>query len=48
MTEWRCFDLQATIYGDLLSPKGGRISVPQGSGLGIAPDPDVVRVYRWN
>jgi L-alanine-DL-glutamate epimerase-like enolase superfamily enzyme len=48
MTEWRWFDLQATIYGDALSPKGGRISVPQGSGLGIDPDPDVIRIYRWN
>jgi L-alanine-DL-glutamate epimerase-like enolase superfamily enzyme len=47
MTEWRWFDLQATIYGDAFSPKGGRISVPQGSGLGIDPDPDVIRIYRW-
>jgi L-alanine-DL-glutamate epimerase-like enolase superfamily enzyme len=47
MTEWRWFGLQATIYGDALRPKGGRISVPQGSGLGIDPDPDVIRVYRW-
>ena len=47
MTEWRWFDLQAPIYGDALRPKGGRISVPQGSGLGIDPDPDVIRVYRW-
>jgi L-alanine-DL-glutamate epimerase-like enolase superfamily enzyme len=47
MTEWRWFDLQAPIYGDALRPKGGRISVPQGSGLGIDPDPNVIRVYRW-
>jgi L-alanine-DL-glutamate epimerase-like enolase superfamily enzyme len=47
MIEWRWFDLEATIYGDALSPKGGRISVPQGPGLGLAPDPDVIRVYRW-
>ena len=47
MIEWRWFDLEATIYGDALSPKGGRISVPQGPGLGTDPDPDVIRAYRW-
>jgi L-alanine-DL-glutamate epimerase-like enolase superfamily enzyme len=47
MIEWRWFDLETTIYGDALSPKGGRISVPQGPGLGIDPDPDVIRAYRW-
>src|SRR5580692_1671109 len=47
MIEWRWFDLEATIYGDKLSPKAGRISVPQGPGLGIDPDPDVIRAYRW-
>lgn len=48
MIEWRWFDLEAAIYGDALSPKGGRISVPQGPGLGLDPDPDVIRSYRWN
>jgi L-alanine-DL-glutamate epimerase-like enolase superfamily enzyme len=47
MIEWRAFDLEATIYGDRLSPKGGRISVPQGPGLGMDPDPEVIRAYRW-
>lgn len=46
MIEWRWFDLEATIYGDALAPKQGRISVPQGPGLGMDPDPDVVRTYR--
>ena len=46
MIEWRWFDLEATIYGAELSPKHGRISVPQGPGLGIEPDPDVVGKYR--
>jgi L-alanine-DL-glutamate epimerase-like enolase superfamily enzyme len=46
MIEWRWFDLEATIYGSALSPKRGRISVPQQAGLGIEPDPDVVRKYR--
>ena len=47
MIEWRWFDLEATIYGRALSPKCGRISVPQGPGLGIDPDPDVIKAYRW-
>lgn len=47
MIEWRWFDLEATIYGDALSAKRGRISVPQKPGLGIDPDPDVARMYRW-
>src|ERR1700720_1952852 len=47
MIEWRWFDLEATIYGHGLRPKDGRISVPQGAGLGIDPDPDVIKAYRW-
>jgi len=43
--EWCWFDLEAPIYGGALYPKGGRITVPQGPGLGIDPDPDVVRTY---
>ncbi|HLG81892.1 MAG TPA: mandelate racemase/muconate lactonizing enzyme family protein [Bradyrhizobium sp.] len=46
MIEWRCFDLEATIYGAALKPKHGRIAVPQGPGLGLDPDPDVIRTYR--
>ncbi|OBH37637.1 L-alanine-DL-glutamate epimerase [Mycobacterium intracellulare] len=46
MIEWRWFDLEASIYGDALTPKGGRITVPRGPGLGIDPDPEVVRAYR--
>jgi L-alanine-DL-glutamate epimerase-like enolase superfamily enzyme len=44
--EWRCFDLEATIYGPALQPKHGRIAVPRGAGLGIDPDPDVIRAFR--
>src|SRR5258706_644674 len=46
MIEWRWFDLEATIYGRALSPKRGRISVPQGAGLGIDPDADVIGKFR--
>lgn len=46
MIEWRWFDLEATIYGDALTPNRGRIQVPRTPGLGIEPDPDVIRTYR--
>jgi L-alanine-DL-glutamate epimerase-like enolase superfamily enzyme len=46
MIEWRYFDLEAQIYGDALVPEGGRVKVPQGPGLGIDPDPEVIRAYR--
>jgi len=46
MIEWRWFDVEAPIYGGALTPARGRISVPQGPGLGIDPDPDVIRAYR--
>ena len=47
MIEWRWFDLEAKIYRGKLSPEAGRISVPQGPGLGTDPDPEVIRTYRW-
>lgn len=46
MIEWRRFDLGAQIYGDALAPIDGRVQVPQGPGLGIEPDPGVIRAYR--
>jgi L-alanine-DL-glutamate epimerase-like enolase superfamily enzyme len=45
MIEWRYFDLEAQLYGSVLTPVTGRISVPQGPGLGIDPDPNVIREY---
>jgi L-alanine-DL-glutamate epimerase-like enolase superfamily enzyme len=45
MIEWRWFDLEATIYGRALTPRHGRIAVPEGPGLGLEPDPDVIRAY---
>jgi L-alanine-DL-glutamate epimerase-like enolase superfamily enzyme len=46
MIEWRFSDLEARICGDALTPEHGRILVPQGPGLGIDPDPGVLRAYR--
>jgi L-alanine-DL-glutamate epimerase-like enolase superfamily enzyme len=45
MIEWRYFDLEAHVYGNAVAPKQGRISVPQGPGLGTDPDADVIREY---
>lgn len=46
MIEWRWFELEASIYGDALTLEDGWVSVPQGPGLGIDPDPDVISTYR--
>lgn len=43
--EWRNFDLEAHVLGDALVVNDGRVVVPQGAGLGIDPDPDVIRRY---
>ena len=46
MIEWRYTDLAAWPYGAALLPEHGRIRVPQGPGLGIDPDPAVLRDFR--
>lgn len=46
MVEWRYFDLEAQLYGDAIIPKNGAIAVPQGPGLGLEPDADVIREFR--
>lgn len=45
MIEWRYFDLEAKVLGDALTARHGRVVVPQGPGLGIDPDPDVISAY---
>jgi len=46
MIEWRYSDLEARAYGPALIPENGRIRVPDGPGLGIDPDPGVLREFR--
>jgi L-alanine-DL-glutamate epimerase-like enolase superfamily enzyme len=46
LVEWRYFDLEAQLYGDAIIPTNGSITVPQGPGLGLEPDADVIRRYR--
>jgi L-alanine-DL-glutamate epimerase-like enolase superfamily enzyme len=45
LIEWRYSDLEALPYGDALRPEHGRIAVPQAPGLGLDPDPAVIRAY---
>lgn len=46
MIEWRWFELEASIYGDAFTARDGWVTVPQGPGLGLDPDPGVIRTYR--
>ena len=39
-------DLEASPLGDAVTTKDGKVAVPDGPGLGIDPDPDVLRRYR--
>jgi L-alanine-DL-glutamate epimerase-like enolase superfamily enzyme len=46
MVEWRYFDLEAQLYGEAIIPKNGTTVIPQGPGLGLEPNADVIRKYR--
>lgn len=46
MIEIRWFEQEASPYGSALVAREGRITVPQGPGLGIDPDPGVISTYR--
>jgi L-alanine-DL-glutamate epimerase-like enolase superfamily enzyme len=47
LVEWRFLDLEARLYGsEVMPPKDGALAVPQGPGLGVDPDPDVIARYR--
>lgn len=39
-------DLEASLYGDLIDSRNGDFRVPDGPGLGIEPDADVIKTYR--
>ena len=38
-------DFEATPLGDAIDPEKGRIGVPQGPGLGVDPDPQILKRY---
>ena len=37
---------EASIYGEWIDPTGGTFNLPEGPGLGLLPDSDVIREYR--
>ena len=39
-------DLEASLYGDLIDAVDGNFRVPDGPGLGVEPDADVIESYR--
>jgi L-alanine-DL-glutamate epimerase-like enolase superfamily enzyme len=39
-------DLEASLYGDLIDAVDGDFRVPNGPGLGVEPDPNVIASYR--
>lgn len=39
-------DVEASLYGDFIDAAYGRFRVPQQPGLGLEPDPDVIKTYR--
>ena len=45
MIERYYMDLEASLYGELVTPVKGRFVVPTGPGLGCDPDPDVIKTY---
>jgi L-alanine-DL-glutamate epimerase-like enolase superfamily enzyme len=45
MIERYHMDLEASLYGELVTPVKGGFVVPTGPGLGRDPDPDVIKTY---
>lgn len=41
-------DFDVTPFGDAIDPRGGRIAIPQGAGLGVDPDPAVLKRLALN
>jgi L-alanine-DL-glutamate epimerase-like enolase superfamily enzyme len=39
-------DLEASLYGNKIDPEEGVVRLPDSSGLGFDPDPDVIHDYR--
>lgn len=44
--EWFYLNREACLYGDAIKPKNGLYKVPDGPGLGLDPNPDVIKDYR--
>lgn len=37
---------EASLYGDAIDPVAGKFRPPEGPGLGLEPDPDVIKTYQ--
>jgi L-alanine-DL-glutamate epimerase-like enolase superfamily enzyme len=46
--EWLFVDMETTLYGDAIVPRQGGVHLPDGPGLGIDPNPDVIARFRKN
>jgi D-galactarolactone cycloisomerase len=46
LIEWYFFDLAARPFGGEVDGAKGRVIVPQGTGLGVGPDHDVIKRFR--
>ena len=46
LVEWFYLTREACLYGSSIAPDGGRFRVPDGPGLGLEPDPSVIRDCR--
>ena len=45
LAEWFYLEREAYLYGGAIAPKNGLFVVPEGPGLGLEPDPDVLKDY---
>ena len=43
--EWLYIDRAADLFAGMPRPEGGRIAIPDGAGLGLDPDPDILSRY---
>ena len=37
---------EGSLFGTVIDPVNGELQVPEGPGLGLDPDPDVIHEYR--
>ena len=44
--EYLYIDREADLYGGVVKPHAGRVAIPDGPGLGLDPDPEVIARYR--
>ncbi|MGI9371253.1 MAG: mandelate racemase/muconate lactonizing enzyme family protein [Hyphomicrobiales bacterium] len=44
--EYLLIEREACLYGSAIQPQDGKISIPDGPGLGLEPDMDVIEAYK--